>query len=47
VAANYLQGGERRQIDGDLPKPYAVIQEAIERIEHALAEVLPQIKHEN
>ena len=35
VAANYLQGEERRKI--------AVIQEAIERIEHTLADVLPQI----
>ena len=35
VAVNYLQGEERRKI--------AVIQEAIERIENTLAEVLPQI----
>ena len=38
VAANYLQGEERRKI--------AVIQEAIERIEHTLAEVLPQVQDE-
>jgi F0F1-type ATP synthase assembly protein I len=47
VAANYLQGEERPRIDLDLPKTYAVIQEAIERIEHTLAEVLPQINDEN
>ena len=39
VAANYLQGEERRKI--------AVIQEAIERIENTLVEVLPQINDEN
>jgi len=39
VAANYLQGEERRKI--------AVIQEAIERIEHTLADVLPQINDES
>ena len=39
VAANYLQGEERRKI--------AVIQEAIERIEHTLAEVLPQLSEED
>ena len=46
VAATYLQGEERRQSDRDLPKTYAVIQEAIERIEHTLADVLPQINDE-
>lgn len=41
VAASYLQGEERQK--SDLPKTYAVIQEAIERIERTLAEVLPQL----
>jgi len=43
VAANYLQGEQRRQSDRDLAKTYAVIQEAIDRIERTLAEVLPQL----
>jgi len=41
VAASYLQGEEREK--SDLPKTYAAIQEAIERIESTLAEVLPQL----
>jgi len=43
VAANYLQGEQRRRSDCDLAKTYAVIQEAIDRIERTLAEVLPQL----
>jgi hypothetical protein len=34
---------KRRKIDLDLPKTYAVIEEALERIEGTLAEVLPQL----
>jgi len=47
VAASYLQGEERQKSEGDLPKTYAVIQEAIERIEGTLAEVLPQLNDED
>ena len=43
VAANYLQGEQRQQSDRDLATTYAVIQEAIDRIERTLAEVLPQL----
>ena len=47
VAANYLQGEPRWKADSDVGKTHAVIQEAIERIERTLAEVLPQIHEES